>query len=122
MKDVQSVVSTVMELNINQTIPLQYYRMQFNSYLEEVSSKLKKLFMSELKETVGFKLDQDGCVSQLVSVAHLSVWDGLVKGLLPFILFDTAKILLCAGIAAAVHKRVEAKQHTGHPVKSRQAL
>ena len=66
-KDVQSVVSTVMELNINQTIPLQYYRMQFNSYLEEVSSKLKKLFMSELKETVGFKLDQDGCVSQLVS-------------------------------------------------------
>ena len=27
----------------------------------------KKLFMSELKETVGFKLDQDGCVSQLVS-------------------------------------------------------
>ncbi len=61
-------------------------------------------------------------VSQLVSVAHLSVWDGLVKGLLPFILFDAAKILLCAGIAAAVHKRVEAKQHTGHPVKSRQAL
>ena len=66
LKDVQGVVSAVMASNFNQTIPLQYYRMQFKSYMEEVSAKLKKLFMSELEEKKGFQMDQDSCVSQLM--------------------------------------------------------
>ena len=56
-----------MESNFNQTIPLQYYRVQFTSYLDKVSAMIKKVCMSELKENTDFQLDLNSCISQLMS-------------------------------------------------------